>query len=123
MIDLNDLAYKMRSVAHARKMNGAKIDDDVMPMLKYCASEVVEATEAYDKMESFKENYDSEKGCTISAMSKFSKLEENFKAELADIIACVLIICANEPTIDIEKALQDCFEKNLARAELRGDKK
>ena len=44
-------------------------------------------------------------------------------SELADIIACVLIICANEPTIDIEAALQKCFEKNLARAEGRGDKK
>lgn len=66
MIDLNDLAYKMRNVAYARKMNGGKVDTDTMAMLKHCA---------------------------------------------------------NEPTIDIENALQKCFEKNLARAEGRGDKK
>ena len=92
-----------------------------MAMLKHCATEVVEATEAYNKMEDFSDNYDYH--CTISKLTQFSKLEENFKSELADIIACVLIICANEPTIDIEAALQKCFEKNLARAEGRGDKK
>ena len=34
MIDLNDLAYKMRNVAYARKMNGGKVDTDTMAMLK-----------------------------------------------------------------------------------------
>ncbi|MBO4728025.1 MAG: hypothetical protein J5631_06370 [Spirochaetaceae bacterium] len=107
MIDLNDLAYKMRNVAHARKMNGGKVDTDTMAMLKHCASEVVEATEVYGMLEE-----------TIGTIN-----EEAFASELADIVACVLIICANEPTIDIENALQKCFEKNLARAEGRGDKK
>lgn len=116
MIDLNDLAYKMRNVAHARKMNGANIDDDVMPMLKHCATEIVEATEAYNILQStIEDNREYEKNIIED--------EERFESELADIVACVLIICANEPTIDIEKALQKCFEKNLARAELRGDKK
>ena len=50
MIDLNDLAYKMRNVAHARKMNGAKIDDDTFMMLKHCATEVIEAQEAFDRL-------------------------------------------------------------------------
>lgn len=36
-------------------------------------------------------------------------------AELADIITCALIAAANED-IDIEKALQDCQQKNEARA-------
>lgn len=45
MIDLNDLAYKMRNVAYVRKTNGANVDTDTMAMLKHCASEVVEANE------------------------------------------------------------------------------
>lgn len=39
MIDLNDLAYKMRNVAYVRKTNGANVDTDTMAMLKHCASE------------------------------------------------------------------------------------
>jgi len=97
----------MRNVAYARKMNGGKVDTDTMAMLKHCASEVVEATEVYGMLEE-----------TIGTIN-----EEAFASELADVIACILIICANEPTIDIENALQKCFEKNLARAEGRGDKK
>lgn len=52
MIDLNDLAYKMRNVAYVRKTNGANVDTDTMAMLKHCASEVVEATEAYSTLDS-----------------------------------------------------------------------
>ena len=116
MIDLNDLAYKMRNVAYARKMNGGKVDADTMAMLKHCASEVVEATEAYNTLDTaINDNCEYERNII--------ELQEHFESELADIIACILIICANEPTIDIENALQKCFEKNLARAEGRGDKK
>lgn len=116
MIDLNDLAYKMRNVAYARKMNGGKVDTDTMAMLKHCATEVVEATEAYNILNSaLNDNLEYEKNIIEE--------QENFESELADIMSCVLIICANEPTIDIEEALQKCFEKNLARAEGRGDKK
>ena len=116
MIDLNDLAYKMRNVAYVRKTNGANVDTDTMAMLKHCASEVVEATEAYNTLDSAI-NYSCEYERNII------ELQENFESELADVIACILIICANEPTIDIEEALQKCFQKNLARAEGRGDKK
>lgn len=116
MIDLNDLAYKMRNVAYVRKTNGANVDTDTMAMLKHCASEVVEATEAYNTLDSaINDNCEYERNII--------ELQENFESELADIISCVLIICANEPTIDIEEALQKCFQKNLARAEGRGDKK
>ena len=51
MIDLNDLAYKMRNVAYARKMNGGKVDTDTMAMLKHCASEVVQAPEPYNVLD------------------------------------------------------------------------
>lgn len=116
MIDLNDLAYKMRNVAYVRKTNGANVDTDTMAMLKHCASEVVEATEAYNTLDSaINDNCEYERNII--------ELQEHFESELADIISCVLIICANEPTIDIEEALQKCFQKNLARAEGRGDKK
>ncbi|MBR4029977.1 MAG: hypothetical protein IKJ06_01095 [Clostridia bacterium] len=116
MIDLNDLAYKMRNVAYVRKTNGANVDTDTMAMLKHCASEVVEATEAYNTLDSaINDNCEYERNII--------ELQENFESELADVIACILIICANEPTIDIEEALQKCFQKNLARAEGRGDKK
>lgn len=116
MIDLNDLAYKMRNVAYVRKMNGGKVDTDTMAMLKHCASEVVEATEVYSAL-------DSAINDKLEDERNIIEIQEDFEAELADVIACVLIICANEPTIDIEKALQKCFEKNLARAEGKGDKK
>ena len=116
MIDLNDLAYKMRNVAYARKMNGGKVNTDTMAMLKHCASEVVEATETYNALDSaINDNLEYEKNII--------EVQEHFESELADIITCILIVCANEPTIDIENALQKCFEKNLARAEGRGDKK
>lgn len=119
MIDLNDLAYKMRNVAHARKMNGAKIDDDTFMMLKHCATEVIEAQEAFDRLNFTKEILNIDKKHNKDC----EEWQCKFESELADIVACILIICANEPTIDIEKALQKCFEKNLARAEGRGDKK
>lgn len=116
MIDLNDLAYKMRNVAYVRKTNGANVDTDTMAMLKHCASEVVEATEAYNTLDTaINDNCEYERNII--------ELQEHFESELTDVIACILIVCANEPTIDIENALQKCFEKNLARAEGRGDKK
>lgn len=116
MIDLNDFCKKSWEVAKKRQENGAKLNTDTMAMLKHCASEVVEATEAYSALDSaINDNLEYERNII--------EIQENFESELADIISCVLIICAKEPTIDIEKALQKCFEKNLARAEGRGDKK
>ena len=48
MTDLNKLAEEAYTIAHQRKLNGAKINpDSVIDMLKHCATEVVEATEAY----------------------------------------------------------------------------
>lgn len=115
MIDLNDLAHQMRCVAYVRQLQGASIDVDTMAMLKHCASEVVEATEAYGSLDSaINDNHEHERNII--------EFQEHFESELADVIACILVICANEPTIDIEEALQKCFQKNLARAKGRGDK-
>ena len=55
-----------------------------------------------------------------SNLSYFSWLD--FDSEIADIIACALIIAAKE-RFDIESALLQCLEKNKKRAEGVGDKK
>lgn len=104
MIDLNELAVNAYGTARKREENGASIKTDTRSMLKHCATEVVEAMEVYGMLEA------------IGAIS-----EEAFVSELADIIACVLIICGKEH-IDIEQALEECQKKNKDRAEGIGDK-
>lgn len=99
MIDLNELAKVMCDAAQKREQNGAAIKTDTVSMLKHTATEVVDC---------FKHN-----GVCLSS---------TFPSELADIIACVLII-AGIHRIDIERALNACYEKNKARAEGKGDKK
>lgn len=109
MDGLNEMAEKMLGVARKRQENGAAIKTDTVSMLKHCATEVVEAMEAYTKtIDCFEHN-----GICLSS---------TFPAELGDIVACVLIICAGHK-INIEDVLQQCYEKNKARAEGRGDKK
>ena len=46
-MNLNDIAKKALSTAIKRQANETKIDHHTLPMLKHCAGEVVEATEAY----------------------------------------------------------------------------
>ena len=106
MFDLNEMAEDMFNVALQRQKNGANISTSPLAMLKHCATEVVEATEAYVCYT---------KDCSGDKYDTFS-------SELADIIACALIISDNLG-IDIEKALRECYEKNKARAEGKGDKK
>lgn len=101
MIDLNELAKQTLANAEKRHANGARIKTDTRSMLKHCATEVVEATEAYANRYDFGDGY--------------------FVSELADIICCALIIAGKE-NIDIEKAVLDCIEKNRKRAEGIGDK-
>lgn len=106
MIDLNGMAENMFNVALQRQKHGANISTNPLALLKHCATEVVEATEAYVRYvhDSTGDKYDM------------------FSGELADIIACALIISDNLG-IDIEKALRECYEKNRMRAEGKGDKK
>ena len=98
MIDLNEHAKKAQEIAFNRwKKKG--VEYHTPAILKICAGEVCEAVEAYDQY-------------------LYEYIESNrnkLAAELADIITCALIAAANED-IDIEKALQDCQEKNEARA-------
>ena len=74
-------------------------------MLKHCATEVIEAQQAYDEW----------------IYNSSSRTKEAFASELADIITCVLII-AHNTNVDITGALVECTEKNNKRAEMIGDK-
>lgn len=98
MIDLNGLTKQSYQTAYQRERNGAIISTDTLRMLKHCAGEVIEATDCY-------------------AVRHF----DGFVHELSDVIMCCLII-AGKHNIDIEKALNDCHEKNRRRAEKQGDK-
>lgn len=100
MIDLNEFAEKALNVALSRERNGAKLCTDTVPMLKHCATEVVEATEAY---------------------SNINTSVEEFASELGDIMSCCLIICAKKK-LDPELILRACYQKNLDRALKQGDK-
>ena len=97
MINLNELKKKAYEHSKKRAENGGT------KPLKHCATEVIEATEAYSEC-------------------RFEEDTIHFEAELADIICCVLIIAENEK-IDIEQALLECIEKNRKRAEGTGDKR
>ena len=98
MIDFNEHAQKAQEIAfNCWKKKG--VDYHTPAILKHCAGEVCEAVDAYDQY--LYENSQSHRN--------------KLAAELADIITCALIAAANED-IDIEKALQDCQQKNEARA-------
>lgn len=130
MIELNGTASIARNIAEARQKNGANIYTDTVHMLKHCATEVVEAMEAYVNYSALKQLGDM----TKEGEEMFEGLEEpdtayqafledrkRFSSELGDIVSCVLIIAAQE-CIDIEKAILDCTEKNRKRANKQGDK-
>ena len=104
MIDLNGLCKTAFETAKARQKNGGNVKVYTHNMLKHCATEVIEAMEAY----------------TLS-MPRYGCINQQFADELADIICCVLIIAGQE-VIDIEKAITRCIEKNRKRAEGTGDK-
>jgi len=107
--DLNGLCKTAHEYAKRRQENGGKVSTETQAMLKHCATEVVEATEAYTE-------YRYVKDCGVKADKSY------FVSELSDIICCCMIIAAHED-IDIEKAIEDCVEKNRKRAEGKGDKK
>lgn len=107
---LNKLAEEAYAIAEARKKNGANVNTDSISMLKHCATEVVEATEAYVRLEN-----------TLCDNEEIDRMYGEYEKELADIICCVLIICGKEE-IDISKAIKEVMEKNRLRARKLGDK-
>ena len=103
MFDLNELCVMAYENAEKREAKDGKVSTDTMQMLKHTATEVVEATEAYNSM--------------VDGVAN----KEIFASELADIICCVLIIAGKE-NIVMEYALTTCMEKNYKRAIGEGDK-
>ena len=105
MIDLNKLSTDAYIVAKKREKNGAFIQTEPISILKHCAGEVMEATEAY---------------CDFAYEMTF-EYEEKFHDEVADIMVCCLIM-SGYMGFDIEKAINRVMEKNRLRAEKHGDK-
>lgn len=123
MIDLNKLCEVSLANATQRMNNGAHIDTETRKMLKHCATEVVEAMEAYTDYSSSLARIETEDYVSYVNMDdKTFRDKWHFASELADIICCVLIIAGKEG-IDIEDAVTKCIEKNRLRAEGKGDKK
>ena len=105
MIDLNKLSTEAYIVAKKREKNGAFIQTEPISILKHCAGEVMEATEAY---------------CDF-VYEMTDEYEEKFQDEVADIMVCCLIM-SGYMQFDIEKAINRVMEKNRLRAEKQGDK-
>lgn len=97
-MNLNEHAKKAQEIAFNRWYKN-DVEYNTPAIMKHCADEVCEAVEAYNDY-----LYEDSKG-----------RRDKLAAELADIITCALIAAVNED-IDIEKALQDCQQKNAERA-------
>lgn len=106
-LSLNEIAKLSYENAKKRENNGGHISAETRAMLKHCATEVIEATEAYTRWE-----WDEE---------HLQEARDSFASELADIICCCTIIAGRE-LIDLDKAVAACLEKNRKRAEGTGDK-
>ena len=88
MIDLNKLATEAYITAKKRELNGAFIQTEPMAILKHCATEVVEATEAFcDYREALREALNND---NLEMLE--NERQEKFENEIADIIVCCLIV-------------------------------
>lgn len=117
-MNLNDMATEMLCIAREREINGG-IKSDSKSLFKHMATEVIEAEEAFF----FFDNEIPQFPGDIHLPPDELRQEERKRlgGELADVIACALIIAANE-NIDIENALESCLYKNQRRAMKQGDK-
>ena len=120
---LNILAKQMYDIALVRNKNeGTEID--TIGLLKHCAGEVIESTEQAVKF--LRMSYLTNGGTdfNIASASKteeqYKRYKESFASELADVIACALIVAGKEG-LDIQRAVTECLNKNKKRAE-RGRK-
>lgn len=110
-MDLNAVAKISYENAKKRQENGGKINSEAYPMLKHCATEVIEAMQAFDDWQT-----DLRFGASFVVDYK-----QHFEDELADIICCCTII-AGRHNLDIESAVIRCVERNKKRADKQGDK-
>ena len=104
MIDLNEMARGALKTATEREKKGHLLSDTIS-VLKHCAGEVVEATDAFNEL-----------CCFGDDMPDTAMYKTAFADELADVITCALIAAAKEG-VDIEAALLRVQEKNRKRAE------
>ena len=116
---LNILAKQMYDIALVRNKNeGTEVD--TIGLLKHCAGEVIESTEQAVKF--LRMSYITNGGTDFSIASaskteeQYRKYKEAFASELADVIACALIIAGKEG-LDIQRAVTECLNKNRKRAE------
>lgn len=114
-LTLNDIASVSYANAKKRQANGGHISVETHSMLKHCATEIVEAAEAYAEW------IDVDCGAEGANFPTQTEAKRLFASELADIICCCTIIAGRE-NIDLNKAVADCLEKNRKRAEGIGDK-
>lgn len=130
MIDLNFISKIAFEYSKAREKNGSVEKGSTLNLLKHCATEVVEAMEAYVNYSALKQLGNMTKDGEVmfegleepdAAYQAFCEDRKRFSSELGDIVSCVLIIAAQE-CIDIEKAILDSTEKNRKRANKQGDK-
>lgn len=121
-LPLNRIATISYENALKRQKNGGHISVETHSMLKHCATEVIEATEAFANYEDRLHFVElSKAGLKTNDKRKTDIMKDKFASELADIICCCTIIAGRE-NIDLDKAIADCLEKNRKRAEGIGDK-
>lgn len=101
-MNLNKACTEAVKIARARQLK-----ENTVQTLKHCAGEIVEATEAYMALQSVV-------WAETSTQEMITRAGHDFAIELADVIMCILSICGAE-YIDIERALDECFQKNKAR--------
>lgn len=102
MIDLNGMAERMMDVAKIREKNNPLANStDTIDMIKHLAEEVVEVGMAYSDMDNSGTN--------------------SFKSELGDVMCMAMLICERW-SFDIEELLNNTLEKNIERANKKGDK-
>lgn len=114
-LSLNEIAKLSYENAKKREANGGHISAETRSMLKHCATEVIEAAEAYSEWT------DVDCGAEGVNFPTQTEAKRAFAMELADIICCCTIIAGRE-NIDLDKAVADCLGKNRKRAEGIGDK-
>lgn len=119
MVNLNILSAQCYDIAELREKNGANISTKTNQTLKHCATEVIEAMEAYNGWQEELKYFGIGIGVTDPDFQVDYK--KDFEYELADIICCVLSICGKH-NIDIENVLQEKIDQNRLRAEKKGDK-
>ena len=91
MLNLNKLSKITFENATKRMKNGAHIKSDSRSMLKHCATEVVEAVEAFNDWQT-----DLRFGAVSMGVTDpdfVVDYKQHFEDELADIICCCFFIC------------------------------